>query len=529
VLLGRLKRFDAKQKNEKTKTQKIKLFKLNVMNLIPVILCGGSGTRLWPLSRDAYPKQFHRFVGEHTLFEATVLRAASLPNVSRITIVCNDNHRFMAAQQAAQALASIGSAIQIHALLEPVARNTAPAIAAAAHSLPRDATMVVLPSDHYMANQAAFHTATTTALKAVALGHLCTFGIKPTTPETGYGYIESGLPIEHTQAHAVKRFVEKPNLATAQQLIATGTHTWNSGMFVMQAGDFLDQLAIYAPQVHAASQAAVHHAVIETDFTRLSKPHFEQCPSISVDYAVFERTAKAAVVAYHGDWSDLGSWASIANLAEQHTPAIANANANTNANSNDSTHVSVGSSNNHVHIYGQTTKPVALVGVSDLVIVDTPDALLITHKSASQHVKDALAELKIKHPTLASHHRKVHRPWGWYDSIDSSNPTTGENGAGHQVKRIHVYPGASLSLQSHAHRAEHWVVVLGTATIGIGADLASVVEQNYDIGQHAYIPLGHIHRLTNRTTAPVEIIEVQCGSYLGEDDIVRYQDVYGRT
>ncbi len=476
-------------------------------NLHPVILCGGSGTRLWPLSRDTYPKQFHRFVGEHTLFEATVLRAVSLPNVNQITIVCNDAHRFMAAQQAEQALASIDSNIKLHTVLEPVARNTAPAIAAVAHILPADAIMVVLPSDHHMTNLAAFHAATAHAIQAVALGHLCTFGIHPSAPETGYGYIESGDAVGNTQAHTVKRFVEKPDLDKAKALLATGTHTWNSGMFVMRAGEFLTELAIHSPAVHQATKAASAHAAVDLDFTRLDKTHFEQAPSISVDYAVFEHTAHAAVVAYHGDWSDLGSWAAVAELAELH-PAPHNA-----------PQISIESSNNHIH----ASKPVALVGVDDLVIVDTPDVLLITRKSASQQVKDALSELKKIQPALATHHRKVHRPWGWYDSIDS-----GDDGAGHQVKRIHVYPSASLSLQSHAHRAEHWVVVQGTATIGIGADLASVVEHDYTHGQHVYIPLGHIHRLTNRTTEPVEIIEVQCGVYLGEDDIVRHDDIYGR-
>ena len=345
--------------------------------LHPVILCGGSGTRLWPLSRDTYPKQFHRFVGEHTLFEATVLRAASLPSVNQITIVCNDAHRFMAAQQAAQALASIGSRIKIHTVLEPVARNTAPAIAAVAHLLPADAIMLVLPSDHHMTDLAAFQKATAQALQAVAQGKLCTFGIHPTAPETGYGYIESGDAVGNTQAHAVKRFVEKPDLAKAQTLLATGTHTWNSGMFVMRSGDFLTELAIHSPAVHQATKAASEYAVVDADFTRLDKTHFEQAPSISVDYAVFEHTARAAVVPYFGDWSDLGSWAAVADLAAQH-PAP-----------NSAAQISIASSNNHIH----ANKPVALVGVNDLVIVDTPDALLVTHKASSQQVKDALAQL----------------------------------------------------------------------------------------------------------------------------------------
>jgi mannose-1-phosphate guanylyltransferase / mannose-6-phosphate isomerase len=327
------------------------------------------------------------------LFEATVLRAASLPNVTQITIVCNENHRFMAAQQAAQALASIGSSIKVHTLLEPVARNTAPAIAAVAHSLPADAIMVVLPSDHHMTHVTAFHSALNSAVHAVQLGHLCTFGIVPSAPETGYGYIEAGEPITATQAHLVKRFVEKPGLTKALALLATGTHTWNSGMFVMQAADFLTELARYAPAVHTATQAAVQHASVETDFTRLHKASFEQAPSISVDYAVFEHTSKAAVIAYHGDWSDLGSWAAVADLALLHPTA------------SDSPQISIASNNNHI----QANKPVALVGVDDLVIVDTPDALLITRKSARQRRRRRNVPSQT-HPCLPHRQLKLTKP-----------------------------------------------------------------------------------------------------------------------
>lgn len=480
------------------------------MNHFAVILCGGSGTRLWPLSRNDWPKQFHRFSSDATLFEATVARAAQAPGISGIYIICNEAHRFMAATQAQNALQ--GSALPVCIVLEPQAKNTAPAIAAIAHLIALNhgpqALMMVLPSDQHMVNWASFNAASALAFMAAQQGLLCTFGIKPTAPETGFGYIAQGAAIDGLAgAHRVANFIEKPNAATAQSLIADGLHTWNCGMFFMQASVFLQELAQFEPQIHAATQAAAAQAQRETDFTRLNAAAFATSPSISVDYAVFERTQLAAVVRYDGDWSDLGSWAAVAQLARQHPAYVPDI------------HVQIDTTGSHVH--ASRYKAVALVGVQDLVVVDTPDALLVVHTSASQQVKQALAQLQTTAPHLALAHRKTHRPWGWFDPV--------QKGEGFQTKRIHVYPGASLSLQSHAHRAEHWVIVQGNATVTLGSTLETALEKDYPPGHHVYIPLGAVHRLSNKTTTPVEIIEVQCGNYLGEDDIMRYEDIYGRV
>jgi mannose-1-phosphate guanylyltransferase/mannose-6-phosphate isomerase len=397
--------------------------------------------------------------------------------------------------------------VPVSITLEPVARNTAAAIAAVAHQYAHheNAILVVLPSDHYLPDVSGFTRLIGVAARAAMVGKLCTFGIVPTAPETGYGYIESGAPMATVPgAFELKQFVEKPNAERAAELLACGGYTWNSGMFVMKVSTFLNELQVHAPTVYAATKQAVLKATQEASFTRLNKTAFEASPSISIDFAVFENTQHAAVVPFNGQWSDLGSWSAVADLAKlmQQTTALA---ANV-------THVQVQASGNHIH----ANKPVAVVGVNDLVVVDTADALLITHKSSTQQVKDALAMLKNHQPQLATAHRKVLRPWGWYDSIDM--------GARFQVKRILVNPGASLSLQMHHHRAEHWIVVTGTAEVTNG-DKVMVLTEN----QSTYIPLGQTHRLSNPGKVPLEIIEVQSGSYLGEDDIVRFDDNYGRT
>jgi mannose-1-phosphate guanylyltransferase / mannose-6-phosphate isomerase len=497
--------------------------------VLPVILCGGSGTRLWPLSRESYPKQFHRFVGNHTLFEDTILRAAALSTEANplleIAIVCNEAHRFMAAEQAARVFSG-----KVHIVLEPTARNTAPAIAAVAHLFP-ERTLAVLPSDHYMPTADCFVACVQTALPATQAGYLVTFGITPTAPETGYGYIAAGDPLMLAAGDplmpaagtplqglsTVAKFLEKPHLETAKALIATGTHTWNSGMFVMRSADFLTELQTYAPEVFAATAQAVKLAKFETDFIRLDSTAFGQAPSISVDYAVFERTARAAVTPFNGAWSDLGSWSAVADLSSQQ--ALQD-KASGIENTADEQHVQINASGNHIH----ANKPVALVGVTDLVIVDTEDALLITHKADSQQVKDAMALLAKRTPSLAKTHRKVHRPWGWYDSLD-----LGDN---HQVKRIMVKPGASISLQTHQHRAEHWVIIQGEAQITLGAAPGSAQRtevKTYQRYDHVFIPKECLHRLQNTSQLEVQLIEVQCGDYLGEDDIVRYEDIYGRV
>ncbi len=476
--------------------------------LLPLILCGGSGTRLWPLSRTSYPKQFHRFVGSHTLFEDTVLRAIALPHVTEIAIVCNEAHRFMAAEQAARVFSG-----KVHIVLEPSPRNTAPAIAAVAH-LFADSTLVVMPSDHYMPSPDTFVACVRTALPATEAGYLVTFGITPTAPETGYGYIAAGQALQGLQdlSH-VDKFLEKPDLEAAKALLATGTHTWNSGMFVMRAADFLTELQIYAPEVFAATKLAANQAKHETDFVRLDKTTFESSPNISVDYAVFECTSRAAVTPFKGEWSDLGSWSAVAELSASLAASEAMLDkACSSAESSLDLHVQINANRNHIH----SDKPVALVGVDDLVVVDTDDALLITHKANAQEVKEAMTLLSERSPDLAKHHRKVQRPWGWYDSLDL--------GSNHQVKRIMVKPGASISLQTHEHRAEHWVIIKGEAQITLGAEV-----KTYQRYEHVFIPKQTKHRLKNVSSSAVELIEVQCGDYLGEDDIVRYEDIYGRT
>lgn len=465
-------------------------------SLLPVILCGGSGTRLWPLSRESYPKQFHRFVGNHTLFEDTILRAAALPQCQEIVIVCNEAHRFMAAEQAARVFRG-----RVHTVLEPAARNTAAAIAAAAQLFP-DRTLVVMPSDHYMASPAPFVDCVTKAIPAAKAHYLVTFGISPTAPETGYGYIAAGEAINGlTDVWRVKSFLEKPNLELAKSLLATPGHTWNSGMFVMQAADFLQELAAFAPQVHAAVQAATQNARHETDFVRLDAAAFEGSPSISVDYAVFEHTKRAAVVPLNGAWSDLGSWSAVAQMAQDELQAAPQ----------PLHHIQLHSQRNHI----RASKPVALIGVDDLVVVDTDDALLITHKANSQDVKEVMLQLAQQAPQLAKQHRKVQRPWGWYDSLELAQ--------NHQVKHLLIKPGASISLQTHARRAEHWVIIKGEALITLGES-----AKTYYCYEHVYIPKHTKHRLQNNSQTDVELIEVQCGDYLGEDDIVRYEDIYGR-
>jgi mannose-1-phosphate guanylyltransferase/mannose-6-phosphate isomerase len=371
-----------------------------------------------------------------------------------------------------------------------------------------------MPSDHYMPFPDTFVACVKTALAATQAGYLVTFGITPTAPETGYGYIAAGQKIQGLQniSH-VSKFLEKPNSETAKALLATGTHTWNSGMFVMYASDFLNELQTHAPDVYVATKKAANEAKHETDFVRLDKVVFESCPSISVDYAVFEHTTRAAVTPFKGEWSDLGSWSAVADLSASLAASQAMLDkVSSSLDTSADKHVQVNAKRNHIH----ADKPVALVGVDDLVVVDTDDALLITHKGNSQEVKDAMALLAKRSPDLAKHHRKVQRPWGWYDSLDL--------GGNHQVKRIMVKPSASISLQTHEHRAEHWVIIKGEARITLGAQV-----KDYQRYEHIFIPKQTKHRLQNVSQSDVELIEVQCGDYLGEDDIVRYEDVYGRV
>ncbi len=464
--------------------------------MIPVILSGGSGTRLWPLSREAYPKQFLPLAGTDTMLQATWKRVEALASAAPL-VVSNEDHRFMVAEQLRQAGCTPAAIV-----LEPVGRNTAPAIAVAALQAMRDGAdplLLVLPSDHVIGDEAGFRVAVSRATAAAEAGQLVTFGIVPTGPETGYGYIRAAAG---EGVRPVQQFVEKPDTATAGQYVAAGDYFWNSGMFLFRASVFLAELGRQQPDMLAACRSAWEQATRDADFVRLDKAAFAACPSDSIDYAVMEHTADAAVLPIDVGWNDVGSWAALWEVAEQ--------DGNGNAHHGD-----VLARDCRNTLAWADGRLVAMLGLQDVVVVDTPDALLVAHKDHVQDVKQIVAQLKTAGRSEATSHRKVYRPWGSYDSID-----TGER---FQVKRITVKPGASLSLQMHHHRAEHWVVVSGTGRITRGDEVLMLSEN-----QSTYIPLGVTHRLENPGRLPLELIEVQSGSYLGEDDIVRFDDVYGR-
>ena len=479
-----------------------------------VLLSGGSGTRLWPLSRETYPKQFLPLVGEHSLLQATWLRVRDLPGVGAPLVVANEEHRFIVAEQL-NALGTRAEAL----ILEPVGRNTAPAIAVAALRAMRDGgdpVLLVLPSDHVIGDEAGFRTAVLRALPAAEGGAqneggasneggaLVTFGIVPNAPETGYGYIRASdnaaAPAEGVRP--IERFVEKPDLDTATAYLASGDYFWNSGMFLFRASRYLDELARHAPEMLARCREALATATVDNDFLRLGRAAFEACPADSIDYAVMEKTEHALVVPIDVGWSDVGSWAALTHISRQ--------DAHGNAHRGD-----VLAIDTHNTLAWSERRLIALIGLDDLVVVDTDDALLVAHRERVQDVKHIVARLKGDERPHARIHRKVYRPWGSYDGIES--------GPGFQVKRITVKPGASLSLQLHHHRAEHWIVVTGQARV-------TCDENVFDLGtsQSTFIPLGAKHRLQNTSSEPLELIEVQTGDYLGEDDIVRFEDIYGR-
>ena len=465
-------------------------------DILPVILSGGSGTRLWPLSREAYPKQFLPLAGELTMLQATWQRVAAIAAHGPL-VIANEAHRFVAAEQ----LQQVGAQPQA-IILEPLGRNTAPAIAVAALEATgngADPLLLVLPSDHVIADEAAFRAAVQQAAAAAEAGKLVTFGIVPTGPETGYGYIKAA-PGEG--ARAVERFVEKPDLETATGYVASGQYLWNSGMFLLRASRYLAELARFNPAMLDHSRTAWQRARRDADFTRLDAEAFAAVPSDSIDYAVMEKTSDAVVVALDAGWNDVGSWTALRDVSTQ--------DGDGNAHHGDV--ISIDSRNS----YAYARRMVALVGVDDLVVVETDDAVLVARKDRVQQVKDVVARLKAEQRTQAALHREVHRPWGSYDSIDMAE--------GFQVKRIKVKPGARLSLQSHTRRAEHWIVVRGTARVTRDNDVFELFAN-----QSTYIPIGAKHRLENPGTEMLELIEVQSGDYLGEDDIVRYEDVYGRS
>ncbi|HKU15258.1 MAG TPA: mannose-1-phosphate guanylyltransferase/mannose-6-phosphate isomerase [Steroidobacteraceae bacterium] len=473
--------------------------------LIPVILSGGSGTRLWPLSRELYPKQLLPLVGRGTMLQETLARLEGVPDVAAPLVVCNESHRFLVAEQ----LLERGTQAQA-ILLEPVGRNTAPAVAVAAMAAVADAPpgksqgepiLLILPADHVIRDVHAFQAAVAAGRKAAEAGKLVTFGVVPTKPETGYGYIRRSAEATGT-AFAIAQFVEKPDLATAQRYVESGEYFWNSGMFMFRAATVLEELRRHAPAIYEACAQAYTVAKRDLDFTRLPAKEFAACPSDSFDYAVMEKTQHGVVVPLDAGWSDVGSWSAL-------HEAIAG---DERGNVRIGDVLTVDAAGCYLQ---STSRLVAAVGLEDHVVVETKDAVLVAPKSRVQDVKELVAQLKKQGRYETSLHREVFRPWGSYDSID--------NGERFQVKRLTVKPGATLSLQMHHHRAEHWIVVAGTARITRGEE-TFLLEEN----QSTYIPLGTKHRIENPGKIPLHIIEVQSGTYLGEDDIVRFEDRYGR-
>jgi mannose-1-phosphate guanylyltransferase/mannose-6-phosphate isomerase len=470
--------------------------------LIPVILSGGAGTRLWPLSRELYPKQFLPLVGERTMIQDTALRVEGLPGLAAPIVVCNEAHRFLVAEQLRQVSITPQSI-----LLEPVGRNTAPAVAIAAlvalaNLKPGEGQplLLVLPADHVLADTAAFRRAVESALPAAGEGKLVTFGIVPTQPETGYGYIRCARG--SGPVRPVAAFVEKPDGARAAEFVASGDYLWNSGMFLFSAAAYLEELVRHDVAMLAACRRAHEAAVRDLDFIRLDRAAFESCRADSIDYAVMEKTDRAAVVALDAGWSDVGSWASLQNAL----PADASGNV---------TRGDVVTEDSKDCLLYSTDRLLATVGLEGHVVIETKDAVMVAPKGRVQDVKRLVEQMKQAGRSEPGLHREVFRPWGSYDSVDA--------GARFQVKRLTIKPGATLSLQMHRHRAEHWVVVKGTARITRGDDVFLLHEN-----ESTFIPVGMVHRIENPGTEPLQIIEVQSGGYLGEDDIVRLDDHYGR-
>ena len=466
----------------------------------PVILCGGSGTRLWPMSRRQLPKQFLPLVSGNSMLQDTVLRTTKLSNAGPPILVCSEEHRFLAAEQ----LRELSIRPQC-ILLEPAARNTAPALAAAAMAIQHMAPgslMLVLPADHLINDPIAFSEAVSEAAKASSQGNLATFGIVPDRPETGYGYIEPAYPGQLGKCVAVRRFVEKPDAQTAVRLVKAGL-LWNSGMFLMSPAVYLEELARFRPDILKAVQTAWETRSVDQDFCRLDKDTFSSCPAESIDYAVMEHTQKAAVVPVNMGWSDVGSWATLWETAQK--------DGNGNVVRGD---VDVhDTSNSYLRA---ESRLLSVTGVQNIVVVETSDAVLVTSRDSSQAVKDVVSRLDKDKRTEHLNHRRVYRPWGYYESVDA--------GDGFQVKRLMVKPGEALSLQLHNKRAEHWIVVSGTAQVTCD-DKVLTLKRN----ESTYIPLGSRHRLENAAADPLYLIEVQSGDYLGEDDIVRFEDRYKRS
>ena len=466
--------------------------------IVPIILSGGSGTRLWPLSRKLHPKQFIDLVNDTTLFQDTILRLPK--DIANPLIICNEEHRFLAAEQLRQIDKESNGII-----LEPIGRNTAPAIALAALKFinnGEDPLLLVLSADHLIQNIDAFHRSIKIAEKLAERDKLVTFGIVPDKAETGYGYIKADIN-NTTDYYKIQSFTEKPNEEDAKKYLDSGNYLWNSGMFMFKASIYLQELEKFEPEILSSCKKSCQTEYKDKDFIRLNKDEFYQCPEKSVDYAVMEHTEDAMVVPLDADWSDIGSWDALWDAK----------NKDQDGNVSEGDVILDEVKNTYAY---SSNRLVSVIGVSDLVIVDTQDALLVADKKYSQNIKNIVNQLKKNNRPEADNHRKVFRPWGYYDSIDADD--------GFQVKRILVNPGAKLSLQKHEHRAEHWVVVKGVAKVTCGEKIFSLKEN-----QSTYIPKGEVHRLENQEGIDLEIIEIQTGDYLGEDDIIRLEDDYQRN
>lgn len=462
--------------------------------ITPVVLCGGSGTRLWPVSRQALPKQFAPLLGDKSLLQLTLERLRAI--APHMLTVAAEEHRYLL-QEATNA-----AQVQARHILEPVGRNTAAAMAVAALNSPASALLLFAPADHHLPDAQAFADTVRSAAPAARAGHIVTFGIAPSYPATAYGYMAQGPALPQAPAHQVLRFIEKPNAQLAQDLLLAGQHFWNAGIFLVQADVLLQALSEHAPDILQSCRDATAQQHTDGDFVRLHPATFAACRSESIDYAVLEKHSNVAMLPYAGRWSDVGSWNAVAQLTApdaQGNRIVGQGHA-------------LQASNTYIHA---PQRPVVALGTQDLLIIDTPDALLVAHAGQAEQVKNVVGQLAQHGVPQAHTHRRTARPWGAYDSVD--------NGERFQVKRITVKPGASLSLQMHHHRAEHWIVVKGTARVTRGEESFYVTEN-----QSTYIPLGTVHRLENPGKLPLEMIEVQSGSYLGEDDIVRFEDHYGR-
>jgi len=467
--------------------------------LTPVLLSGGVGSRLWPVSREAHPKQFQPLAGELSMLQQTLQRTSGLEE-SPPLVVCNEEHRFMVAEQLRQVNLQASALI-----LEPQGRNTAPAVALAALqaiNTDPDALLLVLPADHLIRDVEAFVEAVGKAIPLAQQGRLVTFGVIPSAAETGYGYIKCGAGLA-SDLYELERFVEKPDAATAQEYVNSGNYLWNSGMFLLLASAYLEQLEKHAPEILSNCQQAMAGASVDLDFVRPDALAFDQCPSDSIDYAVMEKTDAGAVVSLDCGWSDVGAWSSLWDVAQR--------DAEGNASKGD-----VILDNCRNSYFRSESRLVAATGVEDLVVVETADAVLVSHRDKVQDVKRIVNRLKTEERQEVALHRRVYRPWGSYESLVTADRF--------QVKRIIVNPGQTLSLQMHHHRAEHWIVVHGTAEVTCEDKVFMLGED-----ESTYIPLGHKHRLANPGRIPLELIEVQSGGYLGEDDIVRFEDQYGRS